>query len=165
MKKQLSKKQRDHVWKHGLPAKQAEKAAGAIVDKALGMADEEIEKARAGRADPLRVRPPTNAELAAHPILSDAQRRICKELRDVSKRNGETFTLLDFARIALRATGNNYAAVDDEDGLQAAVCDAEHQRAALLFAYELVRNGPPIVAETLQERGTLHDIEIVARHL
>jgi hypothetical protein len=110
-------------------------------------------------------RPLTNAQIDAHLLLDRDQQKTCKILRDLAKKEGSSFTMLEFAEIALRATGNEYARVTDEGGHQAAVCDDAHRRAAILYVYEAIKAGPPIVSETAVERGTLRDLELLARHL
>jgi hypothetical protein len=106
----------------------------------------------------------SNVEIDGHPLLDEEQRRICKELRNVAKKGRESFTMLDFAEIALRATGNDYAAVTDQGGPQAARFDDAHRRAAILYVYEAIKAGPAIIAETAGERGTLRDLELLANH-
>ena len=73
--------------------------------------------------------------------------------------------MLQFAEIALRASGNNYAAVTDQGGHEAARRDKEHCLAAILYVYEALKAGPDIVTETIAERGTLRDLELLASHL
>jgi hypothetical protein len=107
----------------------------------------------------------TDVEIDDHPLLTGPQMKLCKELRNLAKRGKESFTLLDFASIALRATGNDYAEVTGEGGPEAAKRDYEHQRAAILFVYESIKAGPPIVSETAEQRGTLKDLELLASHL
>ena len=107
----------------------------------------------------------TNFEIDAHPLLDQEQREICKNLRNAAKKERRPFTMLDFAEIALRATGNDYAATRDQDGYQAARHDNAHRQAAILYVYEAVKAGPPIIAETADERGTLRDLELLARLL
>ena len=106
----------------------------------------------------------SNVEIDGHPLLDEGQRRICKELRNVAKKDREPFTMLDFAEIALRATGNDYAAITDLGGPRAAHLDAAHRRAAILYVYEAIKAGPAIIAETAGERGTLRDLELLANH-
>ena len=124
----------------------------------------ESQKARKAQAALARLQTVTDVEIDEHPLLDDEQRRICKALRRAALREERAFTMLTFAEVALRATGNDYAAVSDEGGPVAAKRDREHRRAAILYAYEAVRCGPAIVAETAAERGTLKDLEILASH-
>lgn len=105
----------------------------------------------------------TNVEIDAHPLLDREQKKLCKIFRDKSKKDGDEFTMLNFAEIALRATGNDYAEVTGSDD-QAVICDAAHRRAALLYTYEALKRGPAIVTETIEDRGTLRDIELLASH-
>lgn len=107
----------------------------------------------------------TNAEIDAHPLLNEEQRQLCKSLRSLAKKEPRPFTMLEFAKIALRATGNEYAAVTDQWGPEAARCDDAHRRAAILYVYEAIKAGPPIVAETAGKRGTLRDLELLTSHL
>ena len=106
----------------------------------------------------------TNAEIDAHPLLNHEQRAACKALRNLAKKERRPFTMLEFAEMALRATGNAYAAVTDRSGPRAGRCDNAHRRAATLYVYEAIKAGPPIVAETAAERGTLRDLELLASH-
>jgi hypothetical protein len=105
----------------------------------------------------------TNAEIDGHPLLDRDQQKVCKSLNNLAKRENRPFTMLEFAEIALRATGNDYAATSSED--DAAACDLAHRRAAILYVYEAIKAGPPIISETIVERGTLRDLELLARHL
>lgn len=107
----------------------------------------------------------TDVEIDAHPLLSEDQRQVCKDLRDLAEREHRSFTMLEFAEVALRATGNDYAAVTDRGGPEAARHDQAHRRAAILYVYEAVKAGPPIVAETAADRGTLRDLELLASHM
>ena len=106
----------------------------------------------------------TDVEIDAHPLLTREHQTLCKSLRTLAKRNGDPFTMLQFAEITLRATGNNYAAVTDEGGHEAAMRDNEHRLAAILYVYEAIKAGPPIVSETAEQRGTLKDLELLASH-
>lgn len=143
----------------GLPADQALRAAGQVVDELL---------ARTDTGTPL-----TNAQIDTHPLLNDNERRICKILRNHSKEAGESFTMLDFAANCLRATGRDYAEAFDHDGdgnLNSPDCaatvlaDAKHRRAAVLYVYEALKGGPPIITETIGARGTLRDLELLVSH-
>lgn len=107
----------------------------------------------------------TDVEIDAHPLLDREQQKLCKSLRTIAKRNGDPFTMLQFAEIALRASGNNYAAVTDQGGHEAASRDSEHRQAAILYVYEAIKAGPAIVSETAKQRGTLKDLELLASHL
>jgi len=107
----------------------------------------------------------TDNQINGHPLLDRAQMKICKSLRDLAKRRGESFTMAEFAAVALRAAGNDYAAVTDRGGHEAAMRDKEHQLAAILYVYEAIKAGPAIVAETADARGTLRDLEMLASHL
>lgn len=106
----------------------------------------------------------TNAEIDAHPLLNHEQRATCKALRNLAKKERRSFTMLEFAKIELRVTGNECAAVPDQWGPEAARCDDAHRRAATLYVYEAIKVGPPIIAETAAERGTLRDLELLASH-
>ena len=107
----------------------------------------------------------TDVEIDGHPLLDQEQRKICKTLRNAARKEQRPFKMLDFAEIALRATGNDYAAATDQGGYEAARCDNAHRQAAILYVYEAVKAGPPIIAETADERGTLGDLELLARLL
>jgi hypothetical protein len=108
----------------------------------------------------------TNVEIDGHPLLDQEQRKICKNLRNIARKEQQPFRMLDFAEISLRATGNDYAATSGQnDYHQAARLDNAHRQAAILYVYEAVKTGPPIIAETAGERGTLRDLELLARLL
>ena len=107
----------------------------------------------------------TDVEIDAHPLLDREQQKLCKSFRTIAKRNGDPFTMLQFAEIALRASGNNYAAVTDQGGHKAARHDKEHRQAAILYVYEAIKAGPAIVSETAEQRGTLKDLALLAIHL
>jgi hypothetical protein len=107
----------------------------------------------------------SDAEIDGHPLLDREQQKLCKGLRNLAKRRGESFTMAEFAAVALRATGNDYAAVTDEGGHAAAMRDKDHQLAAILYVYEALKAGPDIVTETVAERGTLRDLELLASYL
>ena len=111
-----------------------------------------------------RLRTVSEPEIDDHPLLDDEQRKICKALRRAALREERAFTMLDFAEVALRATGNDYAAVTDQGGHLAARRDRLHRLAAVLYVYEAVKAGPTIVADGAEERGTLKDLEILASH-
>jgi hypothetical protein len=108
----------------------------------------------------------TNAEIDKHPLLTADQRQLCKIFRDKSKERRESFTMLDFAVICLRATARDYAeAFEVRSGCGDTIgTDAEHRRAAIFYAYEALKNGPKIVTETMKARGTLKDFELLVSH-
>jgi hypothetical protein len=160
----MSKTKRSGVRKakklrnEGLPAKQAIQAAGQIVDAMLA------------RSSSARL---TDEQINAHPLLDDTERRLCKIFRTQSKAAGESFTMLDFAANCLRATGRDYAEMFDRDGdgnldstncFATLIADAKHRRAAILYVYEALKGGPPIITETIGDRGTLRDLELLVSH-
>jgi hypothetical protein len=106
----------------------------------------------------------TNAEINKHPLLTADQRKLCKIFRDKSKERRESFTMLDFAVICLRATAHDYAEVLKAGDATTSAADAEHRRAAIFYAYEALKNGPKIVTETMEARGTLKDFELLVSH-
>jgi hypothetical protein len=70
-------------------------------------------------------------------MLDAEQRRLCAELNRAA---GNSLTMLEFATIALRAAGNNYAAVTDGPDSHARVAaDLAHRRAAVLYVYEALK--------------------------
>lgn len=75
----------------------------------------------------------------SHPLLTDSQRTVCAALNRVARSKREEFTMLDFARIALRATGNDYASAIGSDDLEVYAADREHKRAAILYVYEALK--------------------------
>lgn len=105
----------------------------------------------------------TNVEIDAHPLLDESRRQICKELRDLAKRLGEEFSMLAFALVELRKTAGDYAEAGD-DIERAVIADNALRRAAMLYVYECLRHGPKIVTETMEKRGTLRDLELLASH-
>ena len=119
-------------------------------------------KAQKAKAALARLQTVSIMEIDAHPLLDVTQRKLCKVLRKAALRDQTPFTMLAFAEIALRATGNDYAAY--QSGREAAKCDQLHRRAAILYVYEAVKAGPPIVAETAEARGTLKDLELLVSH-
>lgn len=76
-----------------------------------------------------------NAEIDAHELLDDGQRIMLKAMR----RARRSLTMLDFAQVALRATGCNYARADAGLDGSAQVADRAHRRAAVLYVYEALR--------------------------
>jgi hypothetical protein len=117
------------------------------------------------KADLQRLANLSDAEIDAHPLLDRYQQRLCKSFRNAAKRDRSGFTMLEFAEVVLRATGNDYAAVTDRGGREAARRDGDHRKAAILYVYEALKAGPNIVTETIAERGTLRDLELLASHL
>lgn len=93
-----------------------------------------------------RLRTVTDIEIDAHLLLTDEQKKLCKIFRDKATKDGDEFTMLDFAQIVLRATGCDYAAsVTDH---QTVVHDASHRRAAIIYVYEALRAvDAPIITE------------------
>ena len=123
-----------------------------------------LTKAQKAKAALVRLQTVSIIEIDTHPLLDRAQRKLCLVLRKEALREQVPFTMLTFAEIALRATGNDYAAVTDEEGPEAAKCDQLHRRAAILYVYEAMKAGPPIIAETAEERGMLKDLELLVSH-
>jgi hypothetical protein len=138
----------------GLPADQALRAAGQIVDAMLAHADTSM--------------PLTDAQIDAHPLLDDAERKLCKIFRTQSKKAGDSFTMLDFACVCLRATGRDYVEAAGNfastNCIATVLADAKHRRAAVLYVYEALKKGPAIVTETMDDRGTLRDLELLVSH-
>lgn len=81
-------------------------------------------------------------EIDEHPVLDDELRAICKRLRHTAARiSDEGFTMYGFAEISLRAAARNYAAHADSDVTRELVhADQALKRAALLYAYEAIKN-------------------------
>lgn len=83
----------------------------------------------------------TQAEINEHPILDDELRAICKRLRRTATRmSDKSFTWSDFAEISLRAAARNYAATGDDVTRETVLTDQALKRAALLYAYEAIKN-------------------------
>lgn len=95
-------------------------------------------------------------KIKEHPLLDKAQRVMCTTMARRSELGGDTFELLDFAKVALRATGNDYAEVTDSDDIVERVrADRAHQRAAVLYVYEALQKSvvlanPGRLAEMLE---------------
>jgi hypothetical protein len=115
----------------------------------------------------------TNAVIDAHPLLNHEQRAACKALRNLAKKERRPFTMLEFAEMALRATGNAYAAVTDRSEPRAGRCDNAHRRAAILYVYEAIKTRSADRrsdgrragdAATAAAQGTLRDLELLASH-
>lgn len=84
----------------------------------------------------------TNAEIREHELLDDEQRKIIRALRGAASRRGESFTMLGFAEVALRATAVDYGAVTDggdEAIPERVIADARLRDAAVLYVYEALR--------------------------
>jgi len=130
---------------------------------------EPMSKAKKQEAVLKRLHTVTDVEIDAHPLLDREQQKLCKIFRDNAAKAGDEFTMLDFAKIALRATGKDYAAASeyghrDLTAARLPALDDLHRRAALLYTYEALKRGPKIVTETIEKRGTLRDIELLASH-
>jgi hypothetical protein len=116
-----------------------------------------------------RLRTVTDVEIDAHPLLDREQQKLCKIFRDKAAKDGDEFTMLDFAKLALRAAGKDYATASEYGHTELAVSrlralDVLHRHAALLYTYEALKRGPEIVTETIEERDTLRDIKLLASH-
>lgn len=106
------------------------------------------------------MKPLTNAQIDAHELLSKQQRALLKQFRNLSKKQRETFTMLDFARISLRVAGKAYA--DADGGLETAVADHDLQHAAILYVYELLKAvDEPLIKEWDGFDEMLRSIEVL----
>ncbi len=63
---------------------------------------------------------------------------MCRIMRNHARKEGSPFTMMDFARITLRATAVNYADAEDYTD-DKALADMALQRGALLFVYEALK--------------------------
>jgi len=107
----------------------------------------------------------TNTEIESHELLDTEQIKICKVFRNESRKSGAAFTMLDFARIALRASGVNYTNAED-DTTGKLMADRDLQRAAVLFTYEALKaSEEAIIAEATDKPGALELLEWLARDL
>ncbi len=80
------------------------------------------------------------ADIRNHPLLTPDQAEMCEAMAKIAKKTKVKFELLNFAEIALRATGNDYADLrDSEDVGEQVDADLKHKRAAILYVYEAVR--------------------------
>jgi len=78
-------------------------------------------------------------EIDSHALLDDLQKKLCRSMRAKSRRSGESFTMLDFARIALRADGCQYAdALSGGQDAEILFADASHRKSAILYVHELI---------------------------
>lgn len=82
------------------------------------------------------VKPLRNAEIDKQPLLDQDHKLMCKAMRTQSRKDGGAFTMLDFARICLRATAVNYEGAEIS---ARAGADRALQHAALLFVYEALK--------------------------
>ena len=81
----------------------------------------------------------SDVEILAHPLLGAAQKKICMALRDRARKGRRPFAMLDFARIALRATAKSFTLEfgrDGLDGLDTLRCDEDMRRAAALYTLD-----------------------------
>ncbi len=101
-------------------------------------------------------------EIDSHALLDDLQKKLCRSMRAKSRRSGESFTMLDFARIALRADGRDYADAlsrGQDAGILSA--DASHRRSAILYVHELILDlGVPDDLFLLVVRSILNGLTI-----
>jgi hypothetical protein len=81
--------------------------------------------------------PIRNAEIDAHELLDDDQRLMLKVMRTQARRDRAPFTMLDFAQIALRAAGVDFAEADPF--LARAIADTQLRKNAVLYVYEVLR--------------------------
>lgn len=80
----------------------------------------------------------SNTEIDQQPLLDQDQRSMCRIMRNHARKEGSPFTMMDFARITLRATAVNYADAEDYTD-DKALADMALQRGALLFVYEALK--------------------------
>jgi hypothetical protein len=74
-----------------------------------------------------------------HPLLTPELCKLAKHMLRISTTKHETFSLLNFAEINLRATGRDYADVSNINIAALVKADLAHKRAAILYAYEALR--------------------------
>jgi hypothetical protein len=101
-----------------------------------------------------------NADIDSHPLLDRDQRKIVKIFRNKDR----SITMIDFAKIALRATARDYTNASVE-GFSEAITDRALRHAALLYVYEalkacdhdIIRQWPEFdtMLEQLVDLGTL----------
>jgi hypothetical protein len=82
------------------------------------------------------LKPLRNADIDAQPMLDQDHRLMCKAMRNQARKDGTEFTMMDFARVCLRATAVDYAGAE---GYARVAADRAHQHAALLFVYEALK--------------------------
>lgn len=81
----------------------------------------------------------SNTEIDAQTLLDQDQRSMCRIMRNHARKEGIPFTMMDFARITLRATAVDYTGADAESTDDRTLADRALQRAALLFVYEALK--------------------------
>jgi hypothetical protein len=81
----------------------------------------------------------TNAEIDSHELLDAEQAKLCKVMRNTARSTRETFTLLNFAEIALRAEARDYTAAQELTLSAQVIADARLRRAAILYVYEALK--------------------------
>lgn len=106
----------------------------------------------------------TNEEIDQHNLLDDEQRKIAKALRNQARKDQRDFTMLDFARIALKATSRDLGELEPEDGARYVMACRDHERAALLFAHEAMRAAPPPLTVAFKDE-VLFAIALLSRDL
>lgn len=97
-------------------------------------------------------KPLRNAEIDAQPMLDQDQRLMCRMMRNQARKDGAPFTMMDFARIALRATAVDYAGAES---YARTVADRALQHAALLFVYEALKACDHNIIKEWPEFGTM----------
>ncbi len=97
-----------------------------------------------------------NFEIDAQPMLDRDQKAMCRVMRDTSRRGGGSFTMMNFARIALGAAAVDYASEEcGEDGDPAGGDARSLERAALLFVYEALRHCDHAIIKEWPEFDTM----------
>lgn len=103
------------------------------------------------------------ARIDEHPILDEGQRVMARAYAQRARLAGMSPSLLEFSRVALRATGRAHASAiwrgDSQEEL--AAVEAAHCRAAILHAYEAVMSDPDMRGG----EATLADLEAAWRRL
>jgi hypothetical protein len=81
-----------------------------------------------------------SADLADHPLLDEEQVRMARAFARVAVRKQESFDLLQFAEIALRATARDAGPVLEGENIVLRVkVDRELKRTAVLYVYEALK--------------------------
>lgn len=110
-------------------------------------------------------KPLRSAKINAHELLDMEQRKMCRIMRTRSARNGEPFTMLDFAKIALCATASDYVQAASESP-EAVMTDIAHRRAAILYVYEALKACDiPIIKEWPEFDEMLKNLVYLANEL
>lgn len=95
----------------------------------------------------------TKKQLSEHPLLDHEQIKLTLTFAKISAKKGESFTMLDFAQVALRATALDYTEARDRADASGetdafVMADRDLKRAAILYVREaLLASQEAIISE------------------